>query len=94
MSNFKFECDDLKPVEGIARLTAITGASFLYFFAFPITGFFPNIGLKVYNKLADFDPGKAGTMGGGAAKRVSTPAAEKPAAKPAAKPAPKPAEGE
>lgn len=89
MSNFKFECDDLKPVEGVARLTAITGASFLYFFAFPLTSFFPNTCLKVYNKLADFDPGKAGTMGSGGAKRPAAPAA-----KPAAKPAPKPAEGE
>lgn len=81
MSSLKFDCDDLKPVEGVARLTAITGAGFLYFFAFPLTSFFPNACLKVYNKLADFDPGKAGTMGSGAARRGGSAGADKPAAK-------------
>lgn len=88
MELLKFERDDLKPLEGLIRLAAIAGTGIFYVTTFQFSSFFPNFYIRLYNELADFDPGKAGTMGGGAAPRAAAPkapAAEKP------KPAPKPA---
>lgn len=90
-----FEKDDLKPIEGIARLGAVTAAGFLYFMTFPISSFMPRRVVGVFKQLADFDPGKYGKKpASAAAPRAAAPAAAKPAAaKPApAKPAAKPAE--
>ncbi|MGQ9898471.1 MAG: hypothetical protein ACUVR8_13070 [Acidobacteriota bacterium] len=90
MDLLKFERDDLKPLEGLVRLAAIAGTGIFYVTTFQFSSFFPNFYIRLYNELADFDPGKAGTMGSGAAPRMTAPkAAEKPAAKAAAKPAAK-----
>ncbi|QUW01638.1 hypothetical protein J8C02_12155 [Chloracidobacterium sp. MS 40/45] len=92
MDLLKFERDDLKPLEGLVRLAAIAGTGIFYVTTFQVSSFFPNFYIRLYNELADFDPGKAGTMGSGAAPRAAAPkAAEKPAAKAPAKPAAKPA---
>jgi hypothetical protein len=90
MDLLKFERDDLKPLEGLVRLAAIAGTGIFYVTTFQVSSFFPNFYIRLYNELADFDPGKAGTMGSGAAPRAAAPkAAEKPAAKAPAKPAAK-----
>ncbi|WP_058865817.1 hypothetical protein [Chloracidobacterium thermophilum] len=90
MDLLKFERDDLKPLEGLVRLAAIAGTGIFYVTTFQVSSFFPNFYIRLYNELADFDPGKAGTMGSGAAPRTAAPkAAEKPAAKAPAKPAAK-----
>ncbi len=92
MDLLKFERDDLKPLEGLVRLAAIAGTGIFYVTTFQFSSFFPNFYIRLYNELADFDPGKAGAMGSGAAPRTAAPkAADKPAARPAAKPAAKPA---
>jgi len=90
MDLLKFERDDLKPLEGLVRLAAIAGTGIFYVTTFQVSSFFPNFYIRLYNELADFDPGKAGTMGSGAAPRAVAPkAAEKPAAKAPARPAAK-----
>ncbi|MFQ3589225.1 MAG: hypothetical protein SNJ67_02815 [Chloracidobacterium sp.] len=97
MDLLKFDRDDLKPLEGLVRLAAIAGTGIFYVTTFQFSSFFPNFYIRLYNDLADFDPGKAGTMGSGAAPRTSvtkSPGAEKPAAKPAPKPAAKAGDAE
>ncbi|MCS7080578.1 MAG: hypothetical protein NZ585_11115 [Chloracidobacterium sp.] len=97
MELLKFERDDLKPLEGLLRLAAIAGTGIFYVTTFQFSSFFPNFYIRLYNELADFDPGKMGATGGGAAPRVAapkSPAAEKPAAKAAPKPAAKAATAE
>jgi hypothetical protein len=90
MELLRFERDDLKPLEGLVRLAAIAGTGIFYVTTFQFSSFFPNFYIRLYNELADFDPGKAGTMGSGAAPRAVAPkAAEKPAAKAPARPAAK-----
>ncbi|MFQ3581350.1 hypothetical protein J8C06_11510 [Chloracidobacterium validum] len=97
MDLLKFDRDDLKPLEGLVRLAAIAGTGIFYVTTFQFSSFFPNFYIRLYNDLADFDPGKAGTMGSGAAPRAAAPkapGAEKPAAKPAPKPAAKAGDAE
>ncbi len=88
MELLKFERDELKPLEGLIRLAAIAGTGIFYVTTFQFSSFFPNFYIRLYNALADFDPGQAATMGSGAAPRAAAPkapAAEKSAPKPASK---------
>jgi hypothetical protein len=75
---FPLKRDDLKPLEGVARLLAIAGTGIFYVTAFPVASFFPRQFTKLYETLADFDPGESGKT------NAAAPRAAKPVAKPAA----------